>query len=164
MSDKNKDECVICYEKNQIEIRYFACLKYHNLCRRCFHKHSNSNLSDKCKCPLCKAELINECKQPNTLNTLEIHDLNKKNILPSNIFIHQNYRLNSSLIPIMIKYNDKTVSLYMENGMLVQHHDMFIGTDGFFYEYNQKHNCYILAVSKNRFQFWDTPRVFINLN
>lgn len=157
----SEESCIVCYEQNKINKIYFNCSKYHNLCRKCFYTHVKSNNIDKYKCPLCRAELANECKSPKSLTPMEIQGLDKKHILQSNIFIHQNYVLDKNFIPVTLSYNDKKIVLYMNNGILVQHHDMFISEDGFFYEYSDKIQSYILAISKNRYQFWDSSRVYI---
>lgn len=155
------DCCIICYGRNTKQVNYFKCSKYHNLCGICFNMHINSTNTNSDKCPICKAGLSNECKNPYTLSEYDLYHLDVKNILQRHIFIHQNFALNPSYYPAFIKFGSEKISLFMDNGVPALYLGMFIATNGFFYDYSKKTKCYILSISKQRYQFWDNSRVQI---
>lgn len=166
--DINDNKCIICYEDNNNKIQYFKCSKYHNLCRVCFYKHITINkINTGCsnKCPICKAEFTNECISPTLLSVPEICNINIRNIITRNIYVHQTFTLSPYYKPITINYGkDKTISLYMDNGMIATYMGMFIGTNGFLYDYDRRYGVYMLSINKDKYQFWDNSKMHIEIN
>ncbi len=160
MNTDSDDYCIVCHEKNIYKLQYFHCSVYHNLCYICLCKNLSSRLECSDKCPLCKAPIINECKNPNTLTFNEIVNLDVSKIILRNIYIRQSYELRPNLTKADITYDNKTISLYMDNGNLAMYNDMYIGVNGFFYSFDIKYQQYYLSISKGRYQFWDINKIY----
>lgn len=152
------DTCIICFDKNDDKKLYFKCDKYHNLCRDCFNKNARSE-----KCPMCKAEYINEYKNPNQLEELELSKINVRNIYPKYIFIHQDFISKLTKKTTIVYSDNRFIRLYSSHGSLDTFKTMFICDNGFLYNYSDELDIYYLAVRGGKYQFWDNSRVYINL-
>jgi hypothetical protein len=100
-------------------------------------------------------------KKPSDFTKKELVKIDKSKILQFNIFIHQNFILNPSYVPVEIKTNDQNIVLYSTKGSLVKFSNLYICEDGFMYDYDEQYDYYFLAVKKNKFQFWDSSRIRI---
>lgn len=164
--DNNSDnKCTICYENNNRPIQYYKCTKLHNICNTCYQENLLQNpKSDRYgKCPTCSAVLNNECKEPANLSVCEIKQLVTKNINMHNIYIHQNYRLQKDTVVMHISNKKSEIELITSHGKPITYLNMFLCKNGFLYKYDMADECYYLAVTKNKYQFWDTKRMILNL-
>lgn len=165
--DDSDNKCTICYENNNKPIQYYKCTKLHNICNTCYQENllQNPKLDRYGKCPTCSAVLNNECKEPANLSPYEIKQLVIKNINMHNIYIHQNYRLQkgTTVMQILNKKSESEIELITSQGKPVTYLNMFLCKNGFLYKYDMSDDCYYLAVTKNKYQFWDTNRMVLNL-
>lgn len=154
----DNESCCVCYCVIPIQIEYFSCTVYHGLCTDCFNKISY-NL--KTCCPLCNAELRNECKSPKNLSKLDIFSLDTTKILQKYVFIHQNFQLDPKFKTLKIKNDCELLEFYIQNGTFAMYDGMFICKDnGFLYTYDEEYEMYHLAVKKGKYQFWDVSRIY----
>lgn len=149
--------CIICLNTHSNNIKYFDCSKNHNLCFLCINNLLNSNIEP--ECPLCRAKMLFYYKKPSEFTKKELTKIDKSKILQFNIFIHQNFILNPSYVPMEIKTNEQNIRLYSLKGSLVKFSNLYICEDGFMYDYDEQYDCYFLAVKKGKFQFWDSSRI-----
>jgi hypothetical protein len=158
------NECSICYKKIDTEIKkYFNCdISKHNICDQCFINHKKEKDLvlglDKCECPVCRAPLDIYYKNPCMLSHDEKLKVDYKEIKKEQIFIHQNFVLRDNIAKVTTSCNTE---LYTRGGKFATVGGMFVGVNGFLYEYNDEKKCYSLAVKQNKYQFWDNSRVMI---
>lgn len=163
-------ECMICYSKFKNDNNtYFKCKKIHYICIICINKIIYNNNREKfakndLSCPLCKAPPRSELKQPSKLDPSE-NILDPELIPLTNIFIHQNFILDRDveILNVINKNgdkNDEILELYTKDGSLIMYIGMFVASNGFFYSYNKHKKSYILAVKKDKYQFWDVTRMY----
>lgn len=161
LTNSSYKSCDICSQNNKRWI-YFKCEdSKHSICSKCFSKISKDNKL--IKCPYCRADLLNECRNPMALSQQELYDIDPKKIMQKYIFIHQNFELDPYAKLMTIKSNDCEIKLYSFNGNPIIWHKMFIGESGFMYVYNSEYERYTYAIEKGKYQFWDIDKITINL-
>jgi hypothetical protein len=128
------------------------------MCSNCYETHVIEN--KKLECPTCKKGLIKECYPPNKLKKSEIVKLDVNKILQRNIYIHQHFVLNRDYKVITLKSENNSIDVYGIKGIPMKYDGMLIGVNGFLYSYDEKTDLYYLAYKKQRFQFWDTSRIY----
>jgi len=112
---------------------------------------------------MCRAKLLFYHNKPSSFTKKELTKIDKTKILQFNIFIYQNFILNSNYVPMEIKTNNQNIVLYSLKGSLAKFSNLYICNDGFMYDYDEQHDCYFLAVKKDKFQFWDSSRIRLNI-
>lgn len=164
-SDDEDDICTICYTINNSKLAFYNCTKRHNICFQCYENHTNfvTNIMRNNTCPTCAADLKNEYKDPYLLTPIELSDLNIKNILKNNIHIHQHFKLQKNTHIIKLSSNKTEIFFHALNGKMLTYLDMFVCQNGFLYTYDTKCEIYHVAVSRNKFQFWDINKMILNL-
>ena len=155
--------CNICLNTHRNNIKYFDCTKDHNICFLCINNLLNFKNYIGPECPMCRAKMLFYYKNPSTFTKKELVDVDKTKILQFYIFIHQNFILNPNYFPMEIKTSKQNIVLYSLKGSLAKFANLYICEDGFLYDYDEQHDCYFLAVKKDKFQFWDASRIRINL-
>ena len=158
LKSSDENNCMVCIDENKQHIKYFDCIKYHNICTKCFNKLVY--FRKKNSCPLCNAKMSDICKSPSTLTVIELMALDVKQILQRHIFIHQNYEIDPNYKLITIDNNGQYIKLYSYNGKLADYNGMFLCDNGFLYIYDNNFEKYHIAVQKNKYQFWDISRIY----
>ena len=155
--------CNICLNNHANNVKYFDCSKDHNLCFLCINTLLNSKADQEPECPMCRAKMLFYYRKPSTFTKKELTTINKAKILQFNIFIYQNFILNPNYVPMEIKTSNQNIVLYSLKGGLAKFSNLYICVDGFMYDYDEQHDCYFLAVKKDKFQFWDFSRIRLNI-
>ncbi len=151
---EEQNDCVICLDKKGNKKIMFECDKYHPICDTCFHSYYEKNAS-KITCPLCRAELLTEFKNPEDMSLWELLHINIKNIDKKNMeFIGIELDGIKNMKKSTICTDNSHVKLYTKNGNLYSFDDMFVSPNGFLYNYNKNYDAYVLSIKNNKFQCW----------
>ena len=163
-SSNDKDICIVCNDLNDSKVAYYNCSKFHNLCKNCFDAHdNNSHSAEGSKCPMCNAKLLKENQSPSQISIPELINLDLKTINHKHIFIHQNFKLKKTNNLVHITSGNTKIAFYIVNGEIMKYMRMFVAENGFLYSYNEDYECYHVAVYKNKYQFWDSSKISLNL-
>lgn len=163
-NNKYDANCIICFKLNKNPINYYKCTILHNICIDCYENNItiNANSERSNKCPLCSASLKTEHKEPEQLSVQELQEINVNNITSNRIYIHQNFTLQKDTELFTVIVNNKPkILLHALNGRIITYLNMFICHDGFMYVYNIKDKCYQVAITKNKYQFWDKKKIVL---
>jgi hypothetical protein len=142
--------CIVCYQIDTYYNKWFKCQKYHHLCHDCFKQMNKTDI----KCPLCRAEPFIHYKAVDQLTYIETINIDLDKVSIQNIDFHKDFNYTNMIKNIVCSNNNMT-KLYMLDGVFAIYKGMFVGVNGYLYDYNKKLQSYNFAIRNSKFQCWD---------